>query len=159
MRLTVEQAVSDRAVKKDDLETVVNKEILPLTRQARKGLNARGIERPDPVDSDGAGTYSTLWTSAALPNDCMQTIEAHVQGAGATVRARYTLTQAVTSIGGTVAAAGATGYDDYESAAACDARITVDTVNRVVTVDARDAATEAMRWTCVVYTAEGLKAE
>lgn len=161
MRLTAAQTVSQLPVKPtvEQLERYANKETRPLLEQLRAGVNARGIERPAPVVSDGAGTFVTLWTSDVLPQECLWTVEAHVDGSGATVRARYVLQQSAESVAGVVAAVGLQNYDDYESAAACDARISVDAVNRVVTVEARDAATEVMQWTAVVYVAEGKAAE
>lgn len=155
MRLTVEQAVADRAVEEKDLATAVNKEILPLLRQLRTGANAVGRERPTPVTSDGAGTYVVTWTSDVLPSEAVWEVEARVAGVGGAQRATYRLIQTVTSIAGVVAALGATTtVHAQETAAACDARVTVDAVNRVVTVEARDDAATAMYWVTTVDTHE-----
>lgn len=162
MRLTVLTALAEGAIKTSDagaLEAFVNRELRPWMGEARRGLNARGIERPVPVVSDGAGTYAVLWTSPELPSDCTWTVEADVAGVGGAERAAYRMLQTVTSIGGLVAALGApTLVHGVETAAACAARIQVDAVNRWVTVEARDDAATAMQWTAVVQTHEGLAA-
>lgn len=162
MRPTVATAVADRPVATGEavaLEAFVNRELRPWMKESRRGLNARGIERPEPVVSDGAGTYAVLWTSPELPEDCTWTIEADVAGVGGAERAAYRMLQTVTSIASTVAALGAsTLVHGVETAAACAARIQVDAVNRVVTVEARDDGLTAMQWTAVVQTHEGLAA-
>jgi hypothetical protein len=156
MRLTAETAVSDLAVSEAKLESWANKETRPLLRQLRTAANAKGIERAT-ATSDGAGTYITAWTSPELPSDCGWTVTADVTGVGGTVRANYRITQDVSSTAGTVAALAPNLLELYvESDAACDARITVDAVNRVVTVDVRDEATTPMSWTVIVSTGEGL---
>jgi hypothetical protein len=160
MRPTVDIAISDRAVKTDDaktLERVVNKELVPFASRARKGLNARGIDRTDPVTSDGAGTYAIAWTSDTFPQDAHWGLEAHIEGYSATVWARYVLVAGYKSTSGTIAATFPQAFEQiYESAAACDARYTIDATNRVITLDVRDDAVAALQWTVVVYTSEGL---
>ncbi len=160
MRPTVDLAVSDRSVKTDDpkvLERVVNREIIPFNAKARKGLNARSIDRPDPVTSDGAGTYYVAWTSDTFPQDAHWGLEAHIEGYSATVWARYVLVGGFKSTSGTIAATFPQAFEQiYESAIACDARFSIDSTNRVITLDVRDDAVAALQWTVVVYTSEGL---
>ena len=160
MRPTVDLPISDRAVKTDDpktLERVVNREVMPFLSRARKGLNARSIDRPDPVTSDGAGTYAVAWTSDTLPQDAHWGLEAHIEGYSATVWARYVLVAGYKSTAGTIAATFPQAFaQTYESAAACDARFSIDATNRVITLDVRDDAVAAVQWTVVVHTSEGL---
>lgn len=160
MRPTVDTAISERSVDTADkrkLETVVNKELLPFARKGRRGLNARSIDRSEPITSDAAGTYAVAWTSDTLPQDCHWGLEAHIEGYSATVWARYVLVAGFKSTSGTIAATFPQAFaQTYESAAACDARFSIDATNRVITLDVRDDAVVAMQWSVVVYTDEGL---
>jgi len=160
MRPTVDLAISDRAVKTDDaktLERVVNKELVPFASRARKGLNAKSIDRPDPITSDGAGTYAVAWTSDTFPQDGSWQLEADIEAFSATVWASYKLVASYHSVSGTIAVAFPQAFErTYESAAACDARYTIDATNRVITLDVRDDAVAACQFTCVVTTHEGL---
>lgn len=159
MRPTVSTSVSDLSVKTDDktqLEYFVNRELRPALKEVRIGLNAIGTERPPVVASDGAGTYVTIWTSAALPNDGAWLVQAYVAGVGLTQRAAYWTAQAFVSVGGTCSMPGTQAFSfTYESNAACDALFSVDAPNRVAILKVRDAGTEAMTWTAVVRTHEG----
>lgn len=160
MRLTASQALPQLPVTKEQLEGEYNKGTKPLLEQLRTAANAVGRERATGT-SDGAGTWLVLWTSDTLPQDCIWDVEARVAGVAtaSSKRATYRLIQSVISVAGTIAAFGATTViHTNENAAACDARITVDVANRVVTVDARDDAVTAMYWTTVVETTEGLPA-
>lgn len=159
MRLTAAQALPQLPVREDQLEQNYNRETKPLLEQLRTAANAISRERLTGT-SDGAGTYLVLWTSQELPQDCEWTILARVSGVGGSNRSSYWLVQSVTSIAGTVSAFGPTTVlHSQENAVGADARFTVDAVNRVVTVDARDDAVTAMYWTVVVETGpEGLPA-
>ena len=157
MRLAVSQGVSQLAPdpeNKESLRAWLQKEARDLFLQLRRGMNALNPEPiSPPVVSDGAGTYSVLWTSGEMPQDAVWTVVADINGTSATVRASYQLRGAFASVAGVCSQIFPTAFDHlYESAAACDARFTVDTTNRVITVDARDDAVVAMTWTGTVYT-------
>lgn len=77
MKQTVAQGVSQRAVRDGDFETWANKEVLPFLKEARRGLNAKYVERVS-YTTAGTGTAETLWTSDELPTGALITIEATV---------------------------------------------------------------------------------
>lgn len=158
MKNTVEQAVRDAPVSKDDLVRWVNEEVKPLVRQMREALNACAIERSS-ATSDGAGTYVRVWTSPAMPTDAAWHIEALVAGmdavAGIGQRAGYALAGSFASVAGVVSQIGATTVlASHESAAGMDTRLGVDATERVVYLEACDNALGAMNWSAVTQTHE-----
>lgn len=157
MRLAVSQGISSlppETEKPESLRHWVVKEARELLSQLRRSVNGLNAEPINPaVVSDGAGTYSVLWTSGEMPQDAVWTVVADINGTSATVRASYQMRGVFASVAGTCSQLLPTAFDHiYESAAGCDCRFTVDTTNRVITVDARDDAVVAMTWTGTVYT-------
>jgi hypothetical protein len=155
VRLAVSQGVGNPVDtgNPEALKSWATKEVRTLHEQSRKAVNALN---PEPIvtgTSDGAGTYLTIWTSEVLPQDGKLAITARVEGDSATVYASYELTETYRSVAG-VCSVALPGFFEYlqESAAGCDARLNLDTVNRVVTVDVRDDAVVAMTWTGTVQT-------
>lgn len=164
LRVAVSQGISQLDVQTKDaaqLQHAVNKEIRPALREARKSLNALNAERIDPaVSSDGAGTFTTIWTSGEMPQDGVWVVHATVVGIGATQRAAYQMSRAVYSTAGVCSSLTAAAMHlQGETAVGCDARFVLDTTNRVVTVEARDDAAEAMSWTGTVQTFEVIPAD
>jgi hypothetical protein len=162
VRLAVSRGLPQSQVRTDDpqaLERFVNTELRPVLEQLRRATNALNPEPTSPsVVSDGAGTYSTLWTSAELPQEAVWQLEARVCGCGATERASYLIVTTIQSIAGVVSPLGATSIvHEAESAVACNARFSYDATLRTVIVEACDAATEAMTWTSVVQTFESVQ--
>lgn len=157
LRPAVAQSLSQQDVPTEDAERLrhaVNKEIRPVLQQARKSLNALNAEPISPaVTTDGAGTYAVLWTSGEMPQDGKWAIHSHVEGDSATVYAGYKVHQYFRSLAGTITAVSPLAVDSMvESAAACDVRFSIDSTNRVITLDARDDAAAAMTWQGSVYT-------
>jgi hypothetical protein len=157
VRLAVSQGISSlppETEKPESLRHWVVKEARELLSQLRRsvnGLNAEPINPP--VVSDGAGTYSVLWTSGEMPQEAVWEIRAHIVGASTTIQASYSLVCVVQSAAGVCSKVMPEAFDHaHESAVACDARVTVDATNRVVTIEARDDAAVAMTWTGTVYT-------
>lgn len=164
MRIAVTQAISQQDVQTDQPEKLrhcVNKELRASMREVRKSVNALNAEPIYPaVVSDGAGTFAVLWTSAEMPQDGVWIVQATVVGIGATQRAAYQLTRGFYSTAGTCASLTAAAILlQGETAVGCDARFVLDTVNRVVTVEARDDAAEAMNWTGTVQTFEAVPSD
>lgn len=159
MRLTAPTGVSDRAVTEETLLAVVNQEFRPLLRQMRAGVNARSIVRPPPVVSDGASSWTTLWTSDELQQDVVVTVEAHVQGISAADRCCYVLERAVDSMAGSLFENPMVILYDFAIDPTATARIVADLTARTVSVEARDAGVGSMQWTAVVYLNEALPEE
>lgn len=156
-RTTAETPVSDLPVRAEVLEPWANREVQPLLRQLRKGANAKSVERPDPVFSDGAGTYVTLWTSPELPQDGLWTLVAEVNGVGGSARASYLMVTSIQSIAGVVTPLGLTTVvHQNETHTACDARFAYDATLRTVKVEACDEAATEMLWSLVIQTSQGL---
>ena len=155
MRLTASTAVSERPVRKDDLERWANDEAVPALARIRRAVNYRSVEREVVVETDGAGTYSRIWTSEELPTNCTVTVEADVCGVTilghAAERAAYVLRAIFHSIAGTIAQGGATAtLSSYETAAGIDVRFGIDATARTVYLEGRDNAGSAMKFVGVV---------
>lgn len=112
--------------------------------------------------SDGAGTFTAIWTSPAMPTNAVWGVEATVVGvntSGATQGCFHRLAAAAQSAAGVVAIIGAsTAEVTIESAAAIDTRFTVDATARTISLEARDDAVSPMRFTAVVQLTEALTA-
>lgn len=160
MKRTVAFPVSPKPVSEKDLETWVNGEALKLLRELREAANWIGRERPDPVDTLGDGAWTAVWTSPELPTNCVWQVKGNVVGistSGVAQRYSYLRIAAFESTSGTVAQIGTTSTSaTHESAAAGDARFTVDTSARTISYEVRDDAVSPTRWTCVVSINEGL---
>lgn len=157
LRNAISQGLSQLDVQTKDaaqLQHAVNKEIRPVLREARKSLNALNAEPISPsVTTDGAGTYAVLWTSGEMPQDAIWEIRAHVSGNSASSGASYSLLGVFQSVSGVCSQVFPDAFEhSYESAAACDVRLSIDPTNRIITVDARDDGATAMSWTGMVYT-------
>jgi hypothetical protein len=155
---TVQRGVSERPVDDKSVVDWANQEASVLLRQIRSALNAR-IQAAGSAATDGAGTYAALWVSEAMPTDGTWLIEARAVGvttSGTAQRAAYLLSAAFQSTAGVCAQVGATTTTGYESAAGCDARLTLDAAARTVTLEARDNATSPMNYTGVVWVQEAL---
>jgi hypothetical protein len=160
VRLAVSQGISSlppETEKPESLRHWVVKEARELLSQLRRSVNGLNAEPINPaVVSDGAGTYSVLWTSGEMPQNAVWTIVADISGDSNVLlkAASYQMRGVFGSVTGTVSQLMPTAYDHiYETAAACDVRFTVDTANRVITVEACDDGVGLeMFWTGTVYT-------
>jgi hypothetical protein len=162
VRLAISRGLPQSQVRTEDpqaLERFVNAELRPALEQIRAANNVINAEKPVSVTSDGAGTLATLWTSDALPTDCQFSLTAEVHGVGTGLAADYKLAGSFQSAGGVVTQLGSTTVlHFYESAVAMTCDFNVDAANRTVFVEAQDAGTGAMAWTCEVQQREGLAA-
>ena len=100
-------------------------------------------------DSDGAGTYLTLW-QATVPQNSTWCIDAKVVGRGTASGAAYEIAVALQDYGGTltIISGAPQTYVSLESAAAMDATFAVS--GHSVLFKVRDDATQAMTWTVVI---------
>lgn len=161
MKLTASQAVSSLPVGEKSILRWINEEAQPLFRQIRAAINFFSSERHT-ANSLGAGAYVRVWTSDAMPTNGVWSVKAYVVGrstSGAVQWAVYEKYIVAGSASGTVTSLVAlTNIISQESAAAIDARLVIDTTNRLVYLEARDDATSPMKWTAVVQVHEGLAA-
>lgn len=159
MRLTVSTAIPDQPIADGAIARWLNREGLPVLRQLRAFANFLFSDRKTAITA-GGGAYTRIWTSGEMPTDGTWLIIANVTGvsvSGAAQRAGYVLSSTFQSTSGTCAQVGAaTTVASHESAAAIDARLAVDTTNRVVYLEARDDGTSPMRFVAVVSTNEAL---
>lgn len=157
MRSTVSSALPARVEtgKPESLEAFVNRELLPVATKARAVLNYQNIEYVT-GDTDGAGTYLTLWASPDMPADATWHIEADVTGVGIgnAERASYKFIRSFTTAAGVLTASpiGMVFYD--LTSPTIDAYIGLTATGAAVI--ASDASLGAMRWTVVVKTTEVL---
>jgi hypothetical protein len=163
VRLAVSQGISSlppETEKPESLRHWVVKEARELLSQLRRSVNGLNAEPIPPQSSDGAGTYLAIWTSGEAPQDGGWTLTAEIQGDSATVYASYEVSQSFRSLAGTISAVSALAFDRLqESAAGCDARYTIDSTNRVITLDVRDDAAVAMSWSGTAYSPTDLVRE
>lgn len=165
MRLAVTQGVSARAPTLDQksleaFRRYINDEVRTLLDQLRRSANSLNAEPIAATVSDGAGTYLVVWTSGVAPLDGTFTLKADVQGDSATVYASYGISQEFRSLAGTISAVAPMAFDRIqESAAGCDARYTIDSTNRVITLDVCDNAVVAMTWNGTAYAPSELMRE
>lgn len=151
MRQTVDFPVSSRDVLRDEqVREWVNREALPVLRQARAALNVESVTGYV-LASTGSAAFERIWTSDAVPVNSVWLVECRVTGRNATDRAAYVL-RGLFFNEGTVTQQGATQVDySEESSGGLDARLVVD--GSRVAADVRDAGA-AMDFTAVVRVLE-----
>ena len=147
MRQTVERPVSSRDVLRDEqVRDWVNREALPVLREAREALNAESVTSYR-LTSTGSAGFERIWTSDAIALDTVWLVECRVTGRNAGDRAAYVL-RGLFFNSGTVTQQGATQVDySEESSGGLDARLVVDGV--AVAADVRDVGV-AIDWVAVV---------
>jgi hypothetical protein len=159
VRSTIPVAVSDRPVQVTSpagFETFINRELRPWMIQANRILNVRSIEIVPKLQSDGAATALTIWTSPPMPQDCLWRLEADVTGMSTTVKANYIIMASFESTAGTCGALGTQTYiHQAETDALCDAQFVLDAVARTVSLQVTDNGAVAMQWDAVAVTKEG----
>lgn len=160
-RLTAAFPVSPKPVEDGQQLPFINDELLKLLPQLRTFANMLSWEKKT-ASTAGAGAYVSLWTSEVMPSDAAWVITAWTDGissSGAAQQAGYVFAGTFVSVAGAVSQLGATSsLLSNESAAAIDAKFTVDAVGRTIAVQVRDDAASPMRFTGVIATLEGLAA-
>lgn len=140
--------VSAREVVQDSTLPWINKEAIPVLRVLKKRADAAPSVVTLSYDSDGAGTYLTLW-SETIPTDRTWFVTAQVLGRVAAHNAAYQISGLFKNDSGTSAQVGATAsVVSIESDAACDARFSLS--GSVLSVQARDDGSHVMTWKAIV---------
>ena len=160
MKNTIEPALSDSPLdeRPERVGKALNKDIVPVVKALRAFANYTGVEKKT-ASTAGAGVFVRLWTSAEMPSDACWMVLASVAGtgstAGGTQHAGYLIAATFQAQAATVTQTGSTTVlVSHESDAAIDCRYGVDSANRQVYVEVRDAGTAAMSFTAVVEVTE-----
>ncbi len=151
MKATVEQAVSDRPVKEDDLTFWANKEVIPLLKKLRDAVN-QIVAGAFTLTTAASGAFTNIWTSDPVPTDTTWGVRVRVVGhstAGAAQTADYGRVATFRNTAGTVAQVGATqSLWSIETAAAMDVRVQVS--GQTIQVDVRDDGVSTVAWKAYV---------
>lgn len=136
--------VSSRDIQDSTLLPWAKREVIPVLRAIKTRADAAPVFVIDKTDSDGAGTYLTLW-SDVIPTGRRWTVVACVGGSADTVDAAYQIAGTFKNLAGTVSQIGTTtAVVSHESAAGCDAKF--DVTGTTISVQVRDDAAAAMTW-------------
>jgi hypothetical protein len=137
---TVKTPVSEREVKQTDVAAWANKEAVPVLRELRGFANAEQVAQVQ-VATVGAGDWTLLWTSGAVPTGVSVRILADVVGESDTDSGSYGRVALFRNQDGALGQVGATAsLWTLESAAGPDVRFRLE--GQAVLLEVQDDGVE-----------------